>query len=61
MERKQAEKLKVGYTVMFSDGVLGKVTDVGYCAAHIVWEDGQQGNIHFDDMQDVSAVEPTIK
>lgn len=54
MTRKEAEKLKVGDQVIFSDGVPGRVEQVGYCVATFKWDDGQQGNIHFDDMDCVS-------
>ena len=56
MDRKQSEKLLVGSRVRFSDGVLGTVTDTGYSGVHIKWDDGQQGVIHHDDMQDVSPL-----
>lgn len=57
MDRKASERLKVGDAVVFSDGVRGTVTDRGYSGVHIKWEDGQQGVIHHDDMQDVSRPE----
>lgn len=56
MTRKEAEKLRVGDRVVFSDGVQGNVEQVGYCVATFKWDDGQQGNIHFEDMEDVSRV-----
>lgn len=54
MDAKAAKRLKVGTRVRFSDGVYGTVRDVGYNAVEIKWDDGQQGVIHHDDMQDVS-------
>ncbi len=54
MDKKTAETLKVADRVRFSDGVRGIVTDTGYNTVHVKWEDGQQGVIHHDDMQDVS-------
>jgi hypothetical protein len=54
MTEKEARKLKVGDRVMFSDGILGVVEQVGYDAAQFRWEDGQVGVIHNGDMQDVS-------
>jgi preprotein translocase subunit YajC len=54
MTSKESKKLQVGDKVVFSDGVRGEVQDTGYNAVGIKWEDGQQGHIHHDDMQDVA-------
>jgi preprotein translocase subunit YajC len=54
MDSKTAKQVKVGDRVRFSDGVCGTVRDMGYNAVEIKWDDGQQGVIHHDDMQDVS-------
>lgn len=54
MTSKESKKLKVGDAVVFSDGVRGEVVDTGFNAVGIKWDDGQQGYIHHDDMQDVS-------
>lgn len=61
MDYKAAKRLTVGAQVRFSDGVLGKVIETGYCAVKIAWDDGQTGIVHLDDMQDVSAGETPAK
>ncbi len=54
MTCKESKKLKIGDIVVFSDGVKGEVTDIGYNAVGFKWEDGQAGHIHHNDMQDVA-------
>ncbi len=54
MTKKESRKLKVGDSVVFSDGVHGVVEQTGYNAVQCKWDDGQCGVIYHDDMQDVS-------
>ena len=54
MDAKAAKRLSAGTRVRFGDGVYGVVSATGYDTVEIMWEDGQQGVIHHDDMQDVS-------
>lgn len=56
MKREISKKLKVGDTVIFSDGVKGKVIETNWMAVKIVWDDGQIGIIHHDDMREVEKV-----
>ena len=55
MKTKKAEKLKVGSRVKFSDGIQGEVIQKGYCGVKIKWDDGQIGDFHFADFQEIEA------
>lgn len=56
MKNKEAAKLKVGDRVMWNNNPqdLGTVSEVGYCAVRIKWDNGQTGTTHLDDMDSVS-------
>ena len=46
---------------MFSDGVGGVVVSSGNAGVRMVWDDGQEGVIHHDDMQDVSRAKTSLR
>lgn len=54
MTSTESKTLKRADAVVFSDGVGGTVVETGNVGVRIVWDDGQEGVIHHDDMQDVS-------
>jgi hypothetical protein len=50
-----SKKLRVGTRVLFSDGVMGTVTENRLLGVKVDWDDGQLACIiHHDDMQGVS-------
>jgi len=46
----KSTKWEIGGRVRFiEDGVFGTITDVGYCAIQVKWDDGQSGGIARED------------
>ena len=56
MTNSESKRLKPDDLVRFTDGVRGRVIETGYAAVKVVWDDGQIGIIHHDDMRDVTRV-----
>ena len=59
MTSKESKALKAGDAVVFSDGVNGVVVSTGNVGVRMKWDDGQDGVIEHDDMQDVSRAKVT--
>lgn len=53
MNRRDAEKLKVGDKVLWSDNTRGEVVDKGYVGFTVKWDDGQIGIVQFDNTGDL--------
>lgn len=61
MTSKESKSLKKGDAVVFSDGVGGTVVSVGNVGVRMVWDDGQEGVIHHDDMDCVSRAKASLR
>jgi len=56
MSPDEASKLVVGDCLLWEENQddQGVVTETGYCAVKIQWDNGQLGTIHFNDCEKVS-------
>jgi hypothetical protein len=58
MTRRESEALKAGDVVRWQrDGEYGEVTETNWVGVKIVWDDGQVGVIHHDDMGEISRID----
>jgi len=61
MTSKESKTLKKGDAVVFNDGVGGTVVSTGNACVRMVWDDGQEGVIHHDDMACVSRAATSLR